>query len=246
MTAIVTGGCGLIGKSFVRALAANGKDVVAVDIDQKEGKQLANESTNISYVHCDVTDTKSFDQAISNVQKAYGQIDAIIHSAYPRTSSWGTPFEELDAREVARNLDLQLGSAIMVSQKAVAHFRGHGGGHLIHISSIQGISAPKFEHYEETEMTSPVEYTAVKHGIIGLTKYLAKYLSGTNIRVNCISPGGVRDGQPESFQSRYDADCTSKGLLDPEDVAGPLLFLLSDNAKYVNGQNIMVDDGWSL
>ena len=95
-------------------------------------------------------------------------------------------------------------------------------------------------------MTSPVEYTTVKRGIIGLTKYLAKYLSVTNIRVNCISPGGVRDGQPELFQNRYDADCTSKGLLDPEDVAGPLLFLLSENAKYVNGQNIVVDDGWSL
>lgn len=246
MTAIVTGGCGLIGKSFVRALAAKGKNVTAIDIDKQTGRRLAGESERISYVCGDVTDTESFDQAINSVTKMFGRVNTVIHSAYPRTSSWGTPFEELEAKEVARNLDLQLGSAIMVSQKAVAHFRKHGGGHLVHISSIQGISAPKFEHYKETEMTSPVEYTAVKHGVIGLTKYLAKYLSGTDIRVNCISPGGVRDGQPEPFQNRYDADCTSKGLLDPEDVAGPLLFLLSENAKYVNGQNIVVDDGWTL
>jgi NAD(P)-dependent dehydrogenase (short-subunit alcohol dehydrogenase family) len=134
----------------------------------------------------------------------------------------------------------------MVSQQAANHLRKEGGGHLVHVGSIQGIAAPKFEHYEGTDMTSPVEYTAVKHGVVGLTKYLAKYLSGTGIRVNCISPGGIENGQPEQFLSRYREDCTSKGMLAPEDLTGALRFLLSDQSTYVNGQNIIVDDGWSL
>lgn len=246
MTTIVTGGCGLIGKAFVRALEERGDTVIVADIDDEAGEELSEESPRISFAHCDVTDAESFEDLLYKIKTKHGSVDAVVHSAYPRTANWGTPFEDLDQADVAENLRLQLGSAIMVSQKSAAYFRETGSGNLIHVSSIQGTAAPKFEHYAGTEMTSPVEYTAVKHGIVGLTKYLAKYLSGTEICVNCISPGGVRNRQPESFKERYDADCTSKGLLDPEDITGALLFLLSDSAKYVNGQNIVVDDGWSL
>lgn len=106
-------------------------------------------------------------------------------------------FEEFDEGEVAENLRLQLRSTIMVSQRAAAHLREEGGGHLVHVGSIQSISGLKFEHYEGTDMTFLVKYTAVKYGVVGLTKYLAKYLSGTGIRVNYISPGGIENGQLE-------------------------------------------------
>lgn len=247
MTVVVTGGCGLIGEAFVRALADREDNVIAVDVDDETGEQLEHaEGRAISYRHCDVTDSQAFDRVLREVRSIYGSIEAVVHTAYPRTSSWGTPFEELEEEDVAENLRLQLGSAIMVSQKAVQHFREQDGGHLVHVSSIQGVAAPKFRHYEGTEMTSPIEYTAIKHGVVGLTQYLAKYLSGTGIRVNCISPGGVEDGQPESFQKRYREDCTGEGLLAPDDVAGPLLFLLSDRSRRMNGQNLVLDDGWSL
>jgi len=246
MIVVVTGGCGLIGSAFVRALADRGDQVVVLDVDDESGEELVEASERVVYRHCDVTDSEDFDRTIRAVRDQHGRLDAVVHSAYPRTASWGTRFEDLDEDEVAENLRLQLGSAIMVSQKAVNRFREQGSGHLIHISSIQGIAAPKFRHYEGTDMTSPIEYTAIKHGVVGLTRYLAKYLSGTGIRVNCISPGGVEYDQPESFQRRYQEDCTGKGLLDPEEIAGPLLFLLSDQSERVNGQNLIVDDGWSL
>ena len=246
MIVVVTGGCGLIGSAFVRALADRGDQVVVLDVDDESGEELAEASERVVYRHCDVTDSEDFDRTIRAVRDQHGRLDAVVHSAYPRTASWGTRFENLDEDEVAENLRLQLGSAIMVSQKAVKRFREQGSGHLIHISSIQGIAAPKFRHYEGTDMTSPIEYTAIKHGVVGLTRYLAKYLSGTGIRVNCISPGGVEYDQPESFQRRYQEDCTGKGLLDPEEIARPLLFLLSDRSDRVNGQNLIVDDGWSL
>jgi NAD(P)-dependent dehydrogenase (short-subunit alcohol dehydrogenase family) len=246
MIVVVTGGCGLIGSAFVRALAGRGDRVVVLDVDDESREELAEASERVAYRHCNVTDSDDFDRTLQAVCSQYGGLDAVAHSAYPQTASWGTPFEELDQGDVAENLRLQLGSAIMVSQKAVKHFRKQGSGHLVHISSIQGTAAPKFRHYAGTDMTSPIEYTAIKHGVVGLTRYLAKYLSGTGIQVNCISPGGVEYDQPESFQRRYQEDCTGKGLLDPEEVAGPLLFLLSDRSVRVNGQNLIVDDGWSL
>ena len=83
----------------------------------------------------------------------------------------------------------------MFSQSAVSLFKEQGYGNLIHLSSIQGVSSPKFHHYNGTKMVSPIEYSAIKSGIISITKYLAKYCGGNNIRVNCISPGGISDNQ---------------------------------------------------
>jgi len=95
-------------------------------------------------------------------------------------------------------------------------------------------------------MTSPIEYSAVKSGMITMTRWLAKYYKNKNIRVNCVSPGGILDQQQQSFLKKYRESCTSKGMLAPTDVVGAILFLLSDQSKYINGQNIVVDDGWSL
>ena len=95
-------------------------------------------------------------------------------------------------------------------------------------------------------MSSPIEYSAVKAGVISITKYLSKYYRNKNIRVNCISPGGIEDNQPSLFKKRYKLSCNSKGLLSAKDVSNSIKFLLSDETKYFNGQNLVVDDGWSL
>ena len=128
----------------------------------------------------------------------------------------------------------------------IRQFRVQEHGHLIHVSSIQGVAAPKFEHYEGNNMVSPIEYGAIKSGIISITRYLAKYCKGQNIRANCISPGGIIDSQPADFIKKYKNSCTSKGMLEANDLSGTLLYLLSDQAKFVNGQNLVVDDGWTL
>jgi NAD(P)-dependent dehydrogenase (short-subunit alcohol dehydrogenase family) len=95
-------------------------------------------------------------------------------------------------------------------------------------------------------MTMPVEYACIKSGIISLTKYIAKYYKGYNIRANCISPGGIYNNQPEEFVRKYNSYCLNKGMLNKEDINGTLIFLLSDMSKYINGQNIVIDDGFSL
>ena len=95
-------------------------------------------------------------------------------------------------------------------------------------------------------MVSPIEYSAIKSGIISITKYLSKYYKKRNLRVNCISPGGIANKQPNIFIENYNNSCNSKGLLDSEDLIGLITFLISDKSKYINGQNIIIDDGWSL
>ena len=108
------------------------------------------------------------------------------------------------------------------------------------------MATPKFENYSGTKITSPIEYTAVKAALIAITKYLAKYYKGNNIRVNCISPGGIFDKQPKLFLEKYRSCCNEKGMLNADDVVGSVLYLLSNHSRYVTGQNIIVDDGWSL
>ena len=99
---------------------------------------------------------------------------------------------------------------------------------------------------DNTPMTISVEYIAIKSGFINLTKYMAKYFKSMNIKVNALSPGGILNSQPEAFLKKYKEKCLNKGMLDKSDLKVTLVYLLSDMSKYVNGQNIIVDDGFSL
>ena len=75
---------------------------------------------------------------------------------------------------------------------------------------------------------------------------LAEYCKNKNIRVNCISPGGILDGQPKVFLEKYNSSCSGKGMMDARDLNGTIVYLLSDMSQYLNGQNIIIDDGWGL
>ena len=79
-----------------------------------------------------------------------------------------------------------------------------------------------------------------------MTRYLSKYYKNKGLRINCISPGGLDSGQPKNFTKKYRSSCNSKGLLKGKDISDLILFLLSKDSKYITGQNIIIDDGWSL
>lgn len=245
---VVTGAAGLIGSAISRAIVAEGGQVVIVDIDESRLTTLcADLGADHSLALCaDASTVAGVNSVITATISHFGQLDAAVHSAYPRSAGWGTPFEALTAEYLNEDLSRQLGGAILFSQGVLQQFKHQGYGNLIHISSIKGIAAPKFNHYVDTSMTSPIEYSAIKAGLIAITRYLAKYYKGNNIRVNCVSPGGILDQQPDSFLQKYRESCNDKGMLDAQDVVGAILFLLSEHSKYVTGQNIVVDDGWSL
>ena len=245
---LVTGACGLLGQQTVQEIVEQNGYVLATDTNTEKATKLfhALPSKQVKFSPMDITEADSIDRAIAVGVKQFGSVDACVNSAYPHTAAWGTLFEKLEMADLQENLKLQLGGAILLSQQIMKYFVSQGHGNLIHMSSILGVAAPKFEHYEGTTINTMIEYSAVKSGIISITRWLAKYYKNNNIRVNCLSPGGILDQQPQSFLEKYRDSCTSKGMLDPTDIAGTVLFLLSDQSKYINGQNIVIDDGWSL
>jgi len=245
---LVTGAAGRIGAAISRAIINNSGKVILSDIDDVKGKKLVSElgEFNSIFINSDITNPDDIDKLLECSINRFGKMDAAIHSAYPHSTKWGARFEELQIGFLGEDLKLQLGGAIILSQKIMNCFVNQGYGNMIHVSSIQGVAAPKFNHYFGTEMSSPIEYSAIKSGIIAITRWLAKYYANQNIRVNCISPGGILGDQPESFLDKYRTSCTSKGMLDAEDIVGAALFFLSDASKFINGQNLIVDDGWTL
>jgi NAD(P)-dependent dehydrogenase (short-subunit alcohol dehydrogenase family) len=245
---IVTGGAGRIGSAISRKIIECGGSVVLVDINDKQINLLRTEfGSNLCLaLNIDVSNEEGVNLVIEKAVSKFGRIDSVIHSAYPRSPQWGNKFEDIKQKYLYQDLSSQIGGSILFAQKVLEYFYKNKSGNLIFVSSIQGFMAPKFEHYKDTNITSPIEYTAAKHSLIGITRYLAKYYKGNNIRVNCVSPGGILDDQPESFLKEYKKVCNDKGMLDAEDVVGAFIFLLSDLSRYVTGQNIVVDDGWSL
>lgn len=249
---IVTGGAGLLGRVFIRTIVENGGTGIIADINEELGKNVLQElkkelqSESIDCIKVDITNKESIQEMITVLIKRHGRIDALINNAYPRNKNYGRKFEDVTFEDFCENVNMHLGGYFLVSQQMATYFKKQGYGNIINMSSIYGVMAPRFEIYENTPMTMPVEYAAIKSAIIHLTKYMAKYFKDSNIKVNSISPGGILDSQSEAFLSCYKAHSLNKGMLDGTDLKGTLLYLLSDMSTYVNGQNVVVDDGFSL
>jgi NAD(P)-dependent dehydrogenase (short-subunit alcohol dehydrogenase family) len=247
---VVTGGAGLLGASICNGIAREGGIPVVTDVDIDRAEQVAGDirasGFNAHAVALDITEGSQINQVIVEVQDRFGSVDAVVNNAYPRGKNFGRPVEEVEYKDFCESLSLHLGGYFLVSQRFAVAFRSQGHGNIVNISSIYGIFAPRFELYEGTSMTMPVEYAAIKAGVVNLTRYFAQYYLRDGIRCNAVAPGGIRDGQPEIFMSRYDVMCGKKGLLDATDFVGTVTFLLSNASKYMTGQVLTVDDGWSL
>lgn len=245
---VVTGGAGLLGRDFCKIIAQNGGIAImaerTIEVAEKITAELGLE--NIFPAKIDITDTQSVENLISEISQKYGKIDALVNSAYPRNKNYGKHFFDVTYDDFCENVGMNLGGYFLTSQLFAKYFYEQGYGNIINISSIYGVVAPRFEIYEGTAMTTAVEYAAIKSGLLHLTKYMAKYFKGKNIRVNAISLGGLEDGQPNSFLENYKKQCLNKGMLDACDVSGALLYLLSDLSIFVNGQNLIIDDGFTL
>lgn len=249
---LITGACGRVGTAVAIRAACKGIDVIISDIDinklnKLKKRILIHHKIEVFVIVADISSHKGINSLLEKSRKFKGLISAAVNAAYPRSNGWGCKIEELKEDNLKEDLFSQLGGAILFSKEIIKIFQSQGFGNLINISSIQGLMAPKFDHYEGTNMHSPIEYSAIKAGIISITKWLAKYYSNQNIRVNCVSPGGILDNQPESFLDRYSKSCTNIGMLSAEEhIADTIIFLISDKSSAINGQNIIIDDGWSL
>ncbi len=242
--AIVTGGCGLLGRAIVRGLNDFGATVYIADTDGKKTDTVI-ESENIRYIHLDITSENSIEEAIAEIVKEHGEIDILVNSAYPRTNDWSLKFEQIRFESFKINLDNHLGGYFMCCQKIAEQMKLRGGGSIINLASIYGVVGPDFSIYDGTEMSMPAAYAAIKGGIITLTKYIATYYGKYNIRVNAISPGGIFDNQNSTFIENYSKKTPLQRMGLPNEIVGAVIFLASDASSYVTGHNIMVDGGWT-
>lgn len=250
---VITGAVGLLGKGFCLNVASAGGIVILADINEKEGRKLEQEINNkyskeiAKFCNTDITDLSSIKNLIAFVLGKYGRIDGLVNSAYPRNKNYGRIFEDVTYKDFCENIDMHLGGYFLTTQQIATAMMQQNSGSIINVASIYGSAAPRFEIYKGTNMTIPVEYSAIKGAIINLTRYLASYLGKWNIKVNSISPGGIYDNQPNGFVEKYSQKVLLENrMADVDDVTGPLLFLLSDASKYMTGQNITVDGGWTI
>lgn len=250
--ALVVGACGNIGRSICKGLAAHGADLVIADLHNDACLALTKElesSFSGRYISApgDCT-TEDGMQAVMHTCDTFGPIQIVVHcigliSSMP-IPGYAVSFENqsLEAWELA--LKVNLTSAFLLAKHVHNRLDQSGMASVIFLSSIYGSLGPDWSLYDNTSMGNPLAYGASKGGLQQLMRYLAT-LWAPSVRVNCVSPGGIQHGQTEDFIRRYEQRTPMRRMATPEDIAGPVIFLASDAARYVTGQNILVDGGWS-
>jgi NAD(P)-dependent dehydrogenase (short-subunit alcohol dehydrogenase family) len=236
---IVTGGNGLLGRAIVDRIKLEGAFCVNLEINHKTNEDLSN-------IECDITSQESVDNALRIILNKYNRIDGLVNNAYPRTADWGNKFEDIEFHSWSKNVDIQMNSVFYICQKVLAQMKSQNSGSIINMGSIYGVVGNDFTIYEGTKLTSAAAYSAIKGGIINFTRYLASYFGKYNIRANCVSPGGIFDNQNEVFVKNYEHKVPMKRMGSPDDIAPSIAFLLSDDSKYITGQNLIIDGGWTI
>lgn len=243
---LVVGGFGLIGRAVCEAFVSV-KSNLFIGSRERDGDFLGKleNLTRVKYLKFDITKEKDIDKAISILVRK-GSVDVFVNCTWPRTSDWVTNVEEVKYESVKKNLTDQLGSYYNCTQKMAMQMKKQKGGSIINFSSIYGTVAPTFSIYEGTKMTSPPAYAIIKGGVNAMTRYFASYFGKYNVRVNCISPGGVYRNEDPKFVEKYNKLTPLGRMGKPEDLIMPVLFLASEGSRYITGHNLLVDGGWTI
>ena len=236
---IITGGNGLLGSAIIEKLIEDGAFVINLDINHKTNESLSN-------IECDITNQESVDNSLNLIINKYEKIDGLVNNAYPRTQDWGNKFEDIKLDSWKKNIDWQLNSYFYMSQQVAIQMGKQKNGSIINMASMYGVVAPDFTVYDGTNMTMPAAYSAIKGGLVNLTRYIAAYFGAQQVRVNTISPGGIFDNQNVTFVQNYEKKVPMRRMGTPEDIAPSVSFFLSDDSKYITGQNLIIDGGWTI
>ena len=260
---VITGGGGLLGEQHARAIAEFGGRPVVLDVDAVKGTRVASEITEMygvrsQFIECDISDEADVLAAKEECVNEFDRIDGLINNATidPKVgaSEGGSlsRLEEFSVEQWERELKVGLTGAMLCSKVFGQEMARRGRGVIVNIASDLGVIAPDQRIYrraqdsEASQPVKPVTYSVIKHGVIGLTKYLATYWAGKNIRVNALSPGGVYNGQDESFVDKVTQLIPMSRMAHVDEMQSAVVFLCSDASSYMTGQNLIIDGGRSV
>ena len=247
--ALVTGAAGGIGRATCRSLAAMGCELLLVDRDMGSLEKLSGELDQDFECEsrCIVTDLES-EQERERLCDDVDRLDILINNAAfvgdSGLTGWVTDFEEQSVDTWRRAVEVNLTAVFHLSQKLSPRLKHSDSGAIVNIGSIYGIVGPDMGLYEGTSMGNPAAYAASKGGLVQLTNWLATTLA-PQVRVNCVSPGGIFRSQPDAFVERYRARTPMGRMATEEDIAGAIVFLSSRVSGYITGHNLVVDGGWT-
>lgn len=251
-TAVVTGGAGLFGKPISTALAEAGAQVIIASRDEKKcdafAAELRGKGLSAAGMMLDLASEASIEEFVAAVRQQYGAIDILVNNAVSREGI--KDLEDLTREDIEKSAVINTTGLLLLTKHVVKGMRERQSGNIINVSSIQGAVGPNFPVYGNTGMSSPVNYTYDKWGMVGFTKWLANYYGRFNIRANCISPGGYGPGLTDlegkkEFIENYKRLTPLGRFAEDDDIKGPVVFLASEAAAFVTGQNLLVDGGWT-
>jgi len=257
--ALITGGGGLLGVQHARAIAEAGGLPVLLDINPgivARADDLQRETGTPFWGRR--TDITSHDDLIAcrdEVLERYGRLDILINNAAnnPQMEKReGVNFSRLESFPLDQwNADIAVGltGAFLCSKIFGAEMARRGRGVIVNIASDLALIAPDQRLYRQPETpehlqpVKPVTYSVVKSALVGLTRYLATYWADKGVRANCLSPGGVYNGQPEEFVAKLSQLIPLGRMAGADEYRGAVLFLCSDASSYMTGTNLIVEGG---
>jgi len=252
--AIITGGGGFLAGPFAEILAEAGAKIVVVDINKdkitKRAERISDKfGVKSLALETDITDEKAVKKMVQTVVKKLGSIDILINNAALNpvvdlmSGEQFTAFEKYPLNLWKKEMEVNLTGAFICLKEVGKQMMKQKKGVVINISSIYGMAAPDQRIYKKGKF-KPASYCVTKGAILNLTKYLSSYW-GKNIRVNCLSLGGVYSNQDKDFIKKYSAKTMLGRMADKDEIKAPLLFLASDASSYMTGANLVIDGGWT-
>jgi len=255
-TIVLTGSAGRLGTRFAHVLSDAGANVVLVDINGSTNKKLEREltshyKTKPTAFCVDISKQSDMKQLTKKIISKYEKIDVLINNAHfiPRTHpKRDASFEEYPLDLWDKTITINLRGLFLCCQEIGKVMLAQKKGVIVNVSSIYGIVGADQRIYGKSRLNSPAFYAATKGAMVNLTRYLAAYWQGKNIRVNTLTLGGVFDEdlhQDKNFVKNYSKKTILGRMANKEDYDGPLLFLASNASSYVTGANLIVDGGWT-
>ena len=259
---VITGAAGLLGEMHAEAVAEAGGVPVLLDLRVARGGEVAQRlrekyGVDALAVEADVTKKMSLEAARVQILLRCGKIDVLVNNAAIDSKVGaggtvaGTRFENFSIDQWSQELAVGLTGALLGCQVFGGHMAKQQSGVIVNISSDLGLIAPDQRLYRKPGLpdleqpVKPVTYSVIKHGLIGLTRYLSTYWADRQVRVNALAPGGVRTDQPEEFVQKLSSLIPLGRMARRDEYKGALVFLASDASSYMTGATLVVDGGRS-